>query len=157
MLRLVLLTGDRQGASFPLSEGVPVVIGRHRDNAIFLSDPTLARRHCQVEVAGGLAQVRDMNSPCGSSINGNRMVLPEHELRPGDVLRVGRVAFRLEQGESMTESRWQNCTNPDASGAGGLRRRLRRPDRWPDGPGRGQRWLLAGFVWAERRGVCRTA
>jgi len=111
-MRLVVLNGESEGAIFLLPAGEPVVVGRHRDNAIWLTDPTVARRHCRFRVESDVARVHYLGSPCGIWINGVRAA-GEREVRPGDIIQVGAVRLRLERAEAMTEDRWLACDNPD--------------------------------------------
>lgn len=75
--------------------GEEFFIGRDADNGLPLADPTVSRRHARVVCAeDGSAQVTDLDSTNGTSVNG----LPVHtaRLRPGDRLDIGAAALRLD-------------------------------------------------------------
>jgi diguanylate cyclase (GGDEF)-like protein len=67
-------------------------IGRYKKNEIFVSDEAASRRHAEInfEFEGNLITVHDLNSTNGTFINGKRITQP-HEIRPNDVLRIGRL------------------------------------------------------------------
>jgi len=58
-----------------------------------LKDPHVAMLHCQVVVAGERVVLTDRGSSGGTFVEDQRV--GEHELRPGDVFRVGdtRICF----------------------------------------------------------------
>lgn len=114
-MRLVVLNGESEGAIFPLAEGRRTIIGRLRDNDIYLDDVTLARRHCCVEAVGNAVRIESFNGPSGVRVNGEQVEVGtvREGVRPGDVIQVGRLQLRLERGEAMTEARWLACDNPD--------------------------------------------
>ena len=91
---LRLLSGDRAGESFSLTEGRVLTIGRDAENDIRLADRKLSRIHCQVEIIGGRCQVADLNSTNGTHVNGT---LLEGALwvTPDDEVEVGMTRMRI--------------------------------------------------------------
>ncbi len=81
--------------SFELREGTPIVIGRAPTSDIPIIDPTISRRHAEVECNKGLVTVRDLGSSNGTFLNGTRV--DTAAVGPGDVLTFGKVGFRLHQ------------------------------------------------------------
>lgn len=85
-------------------EGVPpdgvysivgtVRIGRSDESEIVLVDPSVSRAHAIVEIAAGMAQVRDLDSTNGTFVNGRRVRI--EMLRDGDELRFGNTKMRFE-------------------------------------------------------------
>lgn len=72
----------------------PLRIGRTTGELIFGDDPFISSRHCELDLDPAGAMLRDLGSSNGTFIR-----LPpggEHELRPGDTLRLGRNILRLE-------------------------------------------------------------
>lgn len=99
-MQLVVLNGESVGAIFRLVEGRHAIIGRLRDNEIYLTDTSLARRHCSVEATGNAVRIRSFNGPSGVWVNGEKVEEGDvqDDVKPGDVIQVGRVQLRLEQG-----------------------------------------------------------
>jgi len=86
---LLLPTGDR----VPLGEYV-VSIGRHDDCTVVLGDPNVSRNHAEVRPSGDGFVVVDQGSTNGTKVNGVRVA--EHQLRPGDEIRLGNTLLRFE-------------------------------------------------------------
>jgi pSer/pThr/pTyr-binding forkhead associated (FHA) protein len=82
--------------SFRLMPGAVRTIGRAGAADFCLDVPLVSRLHCRVEVgADGAVEVVDLESTNGTWIDGAR--IQRAPLRPGGILRVGRVEFALEQ------------------------------------------------------------
>lgn len=81
--------------SFRLMPGAVKTIGRLGAADFCLDVPLVSRLHCRVEVAAdGSVEILDLDSTNGTWIDGVRIT--RAPLRPGGVLRVGRVEFTLE-------------------------------------------------------------
>jgi pSer/pThr/pTyr-binding forkhead associated (FHA) protein len=81
--------------SFRLMAGAVQTIGRAGSADFCLDVPLVSRLHCRIEVAAdGEVEVVDLDSTNGTWIDGQRIT--RAPLRPGSVLRVGRVEFALE-------------------------------------------------------------
>lgn len=92
--RLVVLSGARAGAVFPL-QGTVVTMGREPGRNVMLDfDPTVSRRHARLELQGNQWVLIDEGSSNGSFVNGVQVTL--RPLHPGDVLRVGNTELRIE-------------------------------------------------------------
>lgn len=91
--QLVVIAGPDTGRTFALEDGQTLVVGRGQQSNTHLGDPHVSRAHCLVEVDGGRFYVRDQGSSSGTLVNGQRV--ERHELRPGDVVRVGETDLRL--------------------------------------------------------------
>ena len=83
-------------------------IGRTRPADIIISEPSVSREHCLVELAANKLRVMDLNSTNGTYIDNKR--IGRAEILPvGSVLRVGNVSFehevrsrsQLEQGDTL--------------------------------------------------------
>ena len=84
--------------SFRLLAGAVKTIGRIGAADFCLDVPLVSRVHCRIEVdADGGVEVVDLDSTNGTWIDGERIT--RAPLRPGSVLRVGRVEFTLERGD----------------------------------------------------------
>ena len=97
-------------ASFLIKEGplgggrleveAQVVLGRGTADVV-IDDPEISRRHALVRVVGGRVQIDDLDSMNGTWVNGQR-ITETVQLRPGDVVRLGRSLFEL-QAEPASE------------------------------------------------------
>ncbi len=94
-VRLSVLRGAAAG--MVRVSGEPVIdIGRHPSATLALPDASAARFHCEVmqDGQGGL-RVRDLGSPRGLEVDGERMA--RAELRDGAVLGIGQSLVRVER------------------------------------------------------------
>ena len=95
MPKLVVLTEGFVGTSFEL-KGERTTIGRVEDNSFQLAEPSVSSHHCEILLRGNDVFVKDLNSTNGTFINGQRAA--ESPLKPGQVLRLGVVEMRLDDG-----------------------------------------------------------
>jgi pSer/pThr/pTyr-binding forkhead associated (FHA) protein len=89
--RLVALTGE---ADIKVDRSL-VLVGRHPRCDARLTSSRVSRRHCCLIEVDGEVLVRDLGSINGVFINGRRR--ESGRLRPGDVLSIAHVRFRLEE------------------------------------------------------------
>jgi DNA-binding NtrC family response regulator len=74
-------------------------IGSHPSNDLALAESTVSRFHCELRVGGG-PKVRDLGSRNGTVVDGVQVI--EACLRPGSLLKLGRVTLRFElRGEQQ--------------------------------------------------------
>lgn len=94
--QLHVIAGPDQGRTVSLAEGQTLTIGRGEAAAARLGDPHVSRTHCQIEVDAGHFRLSDCGSRGGTFVNGQQIA--KHELRPGDVIRIGgsELRFQLE-------------------------------------------------------------
>jgi hypothetical protein len=94
-LRLSVLRGADVGLVRVFGEPV-VDLGRHPSAALPLRDAAAARFHCEiVRGEGGALEVRDLGSPRGLEVDGERVV--RGRLRDGAVLGLGQCLVRVER------------------------------------------------------------
>src|SRR5262249_20269189 len=84
--RLTVLSGPDAGASFA-SEASQVVVGTHQSCDFVLTDSTVSRFHCEIELSQGRAMFRDLGSRNGSIVEGLHVVLAF--LRTGSEITLG--------------------------------------------------------------------
>jgi Protein of unknown function (DUF3662)/FHA domain len=74
------------------------VIGRGQDCDLQVFDQGVSRRHIDIQYDGHYAVVYDLGSTNGTSVNGQ--TIGSHQLRHGDVLRIGhsRLVYQQENG-----------------------------------------------------------
>jgi serine/threonine-protein kinase len=70
-----------------------LVIGRGRKTEMMISDPLLSRRHCQLELSGGVVFIHDLGSANGTFVNGIQAT--RAALAAGDLVTFGRSWLRV--------------------------------------------------------------
>jgi pSer/pThr/pTyr-binding forkhead associated (FHA) protein len=93
-MQLRVLTGRDSGRLFRLTEGKPLRVGHDLGTDTRLKDPHVAMLHCQVVAGAGRVILTDLGSSGGTFLGTER--IREHELKPGDVFRVGDTRIRLD-------------------------------------------------------------
>lgn len=93
--RLFVSDGANQNTFFVLPGRGRVTLGRNpRVADIILNDLYVAHAHCHIEVDDGKVLVRAVSDATVTLVNGAKVA--EHELKSGDILRVGNSHLRLE-------------------------------------------------------------
>jgi pSer/pThr/pTyr-binding forkhead associated (FHA) protein len=82
-------------AAFRLPPGSVKTIGRSTGAEFILEAPLVSRLHCQLSAGPDAIEVKDLDSTNGTFVNGKRIT--SAGLRPGDMLRVGRVELRISK------------------------------------------------------------
>ncbi len=90
---LRFISGKYQGGEFPLSDGVPVIVGRSSDLDMVLVEEMVSRRHAKIELVGGVVTVEDLGSTNGTFVNGER--IERASLVEGDRLLIGTSILKL--------------------------------------------------------------
>ena len=93
MAKLVILTEGLTGLPHELSVN-STTVGRAEGNLFQIIEPSVSGRHCEILLRGNEVVVRDLKSTNGTFIQGERIT--EAILKPGQVLRLGRVDLRLQ-------------------------------------------------------------
>lgn len=94
--RLLHLEGtvDGQAVSVALGPGRHVV-GRARECAVCLPNPSVSRRHAEIVIDAGGAVVRDLGSRNGTRVNGAAVALPS-PLAAGDRLGIADLELQVQ-------------------------------------------------------------
>jgi hypothetical protein len=71
--------------------GRVTTLGRTPDNKIVVHTKEVSRRHAEIVMAGGGYLVKDLGSPNGTFVNGERIT--EHRLKEGDKVTLGGKVF----------------------------------------------------------------
>ena len=94
-VRLESAWWDARTPRLELPVGAKVtLLGRSPGCDCVLSDDTVSRQHAALRHHGGAWFLRDLRSTNGTRVNGSR-VLDEVEVRPGDRVTFGALAYRL--------------------------------------------------------------
>ena len=94
MYALLIASGKHKGRRIDLPDR-QVMIGRDQNCLVRMTSPEVSRIHCSLTPTGQSLVVRDCNSQNGTFVNHLR-IDGETPVRPGDVLQVGPVQFRIE-------------------------------------------------------------
>lgn len=94
------LVREGQGVRWEFDLAPPgTVVGRDRGCGVRISSPKVSRRHARLALAGDEIEVTDLGSRNGTFVNGVKV--DRGVLRPGDLLKIGDVRFRLvTEGEA---------------------------------------------------------
>ena len=102
MAKLVVLTEGMTGRAHELMAG-KTTIGRVEDNTFQIPEPSVSSHHCEVLVQGDEVKVRDLNSTNGTFVNEQQVT--EAVLKPGQVLRLGKIEMRLESATAPSQTK----------------------------------------------------
>ena len=101
MARLIVVDGPDLGREFdvPIRGGG---IGRGETNLVVLSDPSVSRQHCMIEMRDGALCLVDEGSRNKTMVNGRQITV--HPLEAGDEIVVGtsKLAFLPQEGVAVT-------------------------------------------------------
>jgi hypothetical protein len=91
-----LVMGDSGGETLPLAAQA-TRIGRHQDNDIRLSDPTVHRHHAVIErTSEAEFVITDVSGKEGNGVRINGARLERAHLVDGDVIELGRARLKFE-------------------------------------------------------------
>ena len=101
--RLAAISGKLKGATFTVGEEA-VVIGRDTSAGLCISDPSVSRRHSQIEKQEDDFVITDLDSLNGTFIND--VPVKSRRLEHGDRVRIGesQFLFLLHDGEKLNTS-----------------------------------------------------
>lgn len=101
-MKLVLLSPGLTGFTHELKAD-RTTIGRSEDNLFQVADPSVSSHHCEVLQRQGELLVRDLHSTNGTYINGEEVT--EKVIKPGQILRLGKIEMRLETSDVPAPSK----------------------------------------------------
>jgi predicted component of type VI protein secretion system len=113
MAKLVVLSEGQAGKTHELSVDTTTV-GRVEDNAFQIPEASVSSHHCEIIQRGGDIIVKDLNSTNGTFINGQQ-ITGEGVLKPGQILRLGQIELRLEDGTPAAAAPSKPAPAPPAS------------------------------------------
>jgi hypothetical protein len=89
---LVVRSGGGRAGEYFSPQGDRTTIGRSPDNAIFLDDVTVSRKHAVLVQSGGELKIEDLGSLNGTFVN-RRRIDSATRLESGDEVQIGK--YRL--------------------------------------------------------------
>ncbi|MCY4537045.1 MAG: DUF3662 domain-containing protein [Chloroflexi bacterium] len=90
------------GRAAPIELVKPVInIGRDDDNDIVVNDAHVSRHHLQLRFRNGVLILLDLDSRGGTYVN--NVSLQEHQLRDGDIIRIGRTDLVYNQHDTRPD------------------------------------------------------
>jgi pSer/pThr/pTyr-binding forkhead associated (FHA) protein len=92
-MKLIVLGGKNAGKKIRVT-GPKFFIGRAEDCQLRPRSDLISRHHCAIMVEEGYVALRDFGSKNGTYVNGKK-VAGEQELKSGDKLEVGQLAFEV--------------------------------------------------------------
>ena len=93
MPKLIITTEVQGKIAYEFTEKL-ITIGRATDNMIVIDDPSVSGRHAQLQLAGEIYRVKDLDSTNGTRVNG--VPVTETGLRFDDRIRFGAIEARFE-------------------------------------------------------------
>jgi pSer/pThr/pTyr-binding forkhead associated (FHA) protein len=99
MARLVILSEGFTGTAYDLKVD-KTTIGRVDDNSFPIPEGSVSSHHCEVLLRGSDVVIHDLGSTNGTFVNGHQ-VTGEAVIKPGQILRLGQVEIRLEDGSAQ--------------------------------------------------------
>ena len=89
-------TGERQGETMPLHEGL-ATLGRRSDNTLVLPYGSVSGRHAEIRVSNGHVELNDLGSTNGTKVSGRKV--DTVDLSHGDEIALGSFKLRLLDGQ----------------------------------------------------------
>jgi serine/threonine protein kinase len=97
---LFVIAGPDLGRHYLVADDFTTLLGRSRHANTQLSDTSISRVHCELEIRGKRILLTDLDSSSGTFVN-NRKV-SECELKVGDILRIGNTQMRVQDPDNET-------------------------------------------------------
>jgi len=91
---------DVDGRRYQLT-GAVTVLGRGSEADIVVDDPGVSRRHVEIRLDGGAAQLRDLGSTNGTFVDGDRASTAR--LVDGSMITIGRTRIRFASRSENSE------------------------------------------------------
>ncbi|MGZ4963707.1 MAG: FHA domain-containing protein [Limisphaerales bacterium] len=113
MAKLVVLSEGLAGKTHELTVDTTTV-GRVEDNAFQIPESSVSSHHAEIIRRGSDVVIKDLNSTNGTFINGQQ-ITGEGVLKPGQILRLGQIELRLEDGAAASAAPSKAASAPAAA------------------------------------------
>ncbi len=110
---IVKLTAATGSPSVLVTGGRPFTVGRVASCDLAVQDPTVSRRHAELELAGAGVRVRDVGSTNGTYLDGERII--DALATPGSRVAFGKVDFEVQIQEPTTSEEFVGEGSLDAT------------------------------------------
>jgi adenylate cyclase len=110
---IVKLTAATGSPSVVVTGGRPFTVGRVASCDLAVQDPTVSRRHAELELAGAGVRVRDVGSTNGTYLDGVRII--DALATPGSRVAFGKVDFEVIAQEPTTSEQFVGEGSLDAT------------------------------------------
>lgn len=105
---LKVIKGNQKGREFSYDQKEALILGRQNDCNIVISENTVSRYHCMIEVSPPNITVRDFGSLNGTFLNSQKIGQREKEMSIEDARNEVYNEFPLKQGDTLGLGR--DCT-----------------------------------------------
>lgn len=112
---LRVIAGPDRDKVFQISDAFTTQFGRSRHANTQLTDLSVSRVHCEVEIRGKTIYLIDLDSSSGTFVNGKKV--SEARLKDGDVVQLGDTQMRVENPTGPEPVSSGSRTIPDANSA----------------------------------------
>lgn len=106
LARLIVTAGPDERREVILSAGVRAGVGRGERSHVRLTDPTVSRRHCEIDLTTDPPVLVALDG-CATRVN--ETLTTHHELHDGDIIHLGTTSLRIE----LTPTFSDHHTPPD--------------------------------------------
>ncbi|KAB2878266.1 FHA domain-containing protein [bacterium] len=113
MKRVYYLYQQVNGRNFRIEEGQEISFGRAFDNTIHVDDASVSRHHAVIKWKKSTMYITDLQSTNGTNVNGEKVQDNfYYELNYTDEVKIGNVAFKVLDEESVIEKNFENNLMP---------------------------------------------
>jgi pSer/pThr/pTyr-binding forkhead associated (FHA) protein len=99
-IKLVIVKGAKKRQAIRI-RSEETIVGRQKGCDLRIPSPLVSRRHCRLSFQDDGLVIEDLASANGSFVNGVR-VDGQGSIRPGDLLEIGPITFRVEYGMAVS-------------------------------------------------------
>ncbi|MCJ7773760.1 MAG: FHA domain-containing protein [Desulfobacterales bacterium] len=101
MIKLTLKFDGETIKEYHFHEKIPLTIGRHEKNLIYIPNPSISSKHAIIEPTGNGFLLKDLHSKNGTFVN--KIFINSHWLENGDIITIGKhtIEFAATAGEPL--------------------------------------------------------
>jgi len=93
-LKLVSASADPPPDILPVTHHL--LIGRDPQSHVVLAEPSVSRRHAQIEMSGDGLYLRDLSSRNGTYLEDGTRITDATPIQPGTLFRLGRTWLKVD-------------------------------------------------------------
>jgi pSer/pThr/pTyr-binding forkhead associated (FHA) protein len=101
MIKLILTFDGNIVKDYHFVEGIPLTIGRHEKNLIYIPNPSVSSKHAIIKPADNGYLLKDLHSKNGTFVN--KKFINSHWLKHGDIITIGKhtIEFSIATDEAI--------------------------------------------------------